>query len=1219
MSDSIGGEDKSHFVSSVVSDFIHQFGTTDLTKQICAADNVLVLVESIEQALLAAERDATALHFALSTVNSETEAMESYRMQAEALYTTAESAKVAALLAADVDTESAKPQKLALAASTAATKSLELKKQTQSTERVKTVTSCAREAAEKVRLASVCAAEAKLDVRRVVQLFPVETEEVANNLVQRVDACTERIFHLQESAQQTMLTITQRCSQALAARTQGDTAVMRTLRAAKEATKKTSRPRSFTGNLHSKSRESLLSSRSNDSQAGEGHSLVPEISTQEFDAIRSPERTRAARAAASTLRSQRNSVRGELTKPGDVTCGTEPIVKEVTVPATSTFTLGLDDSLVEAESAKTDHSVSTVTNEATDLNDSPICVNPPADDTGKEELRASSELSSLCKDLQQTVVHVLQAECAFCEATLSVITASEVTMPEPLRPDTESQLSVQEEECTKERAEALTMLPLAEHQGEPQALGQIPLSDAPGHAVIIDAAALDSPQHLAPAALSVYESQWLPETSSDPVEPTIAVEAQVRAVVEIIVSIVAGDSESTTDSMDAIADSVVPTQDSSDNVPPEECYVPAFQCVDISAKEEVLLEVARLAEEEVEQWTVAVEKIVLYVEDVLKSAEEAAHTTEQAHIFAVQDLHTFTEYRSFAEDAYDAVRDALHCASKEAKLCEEDFKSLQLQIQTADDALMAEHASIEEELSQLSVPILHNDSEDALSVWTMERACVLQKIADKMERMLAVECRREEIAREHVKYVRDRSHAAVALKKAASASEHSAAAGHKKNSFSSAESVANRSQAAPDAMAHASTATRRVTEAQAQLRDALESADMAVETFKEASASLEAGMNGCDAADEVGRDFNRDAQKFLSRHTQRRLDATRRVSSSVKKVIAFEEHVKRLAQNVTAACDKACTVKKEGDAFVMRCVISSAKTSALATDARQTEAKMVASAKAALMRAQEYVKDSRQSLEKSRTAAAEAENALWAAQTASESRHSNSSQHDDVGLHNQQAVLCRSSSDSRRSSFESTRVPGLNIGQQYESPQVSPRLSNVSSPPHSARMSSISSPPQSARLSDVYASPPLSSRKGSENRMTTPHVALERVESLRCTVRDTAARAEEWTLSAERVALSMQHTVHSAEFAADAAREATQIVQKEFTSAKKSLAQAEQWNASAFDSFYTASVEMNACEAAKGALIKRINIADGVLQDERASVDEEIYLQRETWTRNERS
>ena len=361
-------------------------------------------------------------------------------------------------------------------------------------------------------------------------------------------------------------------------------------------------------------------------------------------------------------------------------------------------------------------------------------------------------------------------------------------------------------------------------------------------------------------------------------------------------------------------------------------------------------------------------------------------------------------------------------------------------------------------------------------------------------------------------------------------------------------------------------------------------------------------VNGYDAADGVSLHFNRDALKFLSRHTLRRVNATRRVSSSVEEVIDLEEHVKQLAQKVTTACDRACTVKKEGDAFVMRCVISSAKASALASDARQTEAKMIAIAKAALMRAQEYVKNSRQSLEMSRTAAAEAENARRAAQTASESRHSNPSQHHDIGLHNQQAVLRRSSSDSRRSSLESTRVPGLNIGQQYESPQISPRLSNLSSPSHSAR------------VSDVYASTPLSSRKGSENRMSTPHAALERVETLRCIVRDAAVRAEERTLSAEGVALSMQHTVQKAEFAADAAREATQIVQKECTSAKNSLAQAEQWNASAFDSFYAVSVELNACEETKRALVKRINIADGVLQDERASVDEEIYLLEKTST-----
>ena len=725
---------------SSVADF-NQLGTTDVMKNTSAADDALALAQSIERAILVAEHDAATVHSALSTVNNEVESMEAYRMRGEEFHATAENAKLNALKAADGDAGSALAKQYTLIASAAATKSLELKQQTQSTETVKSATSSAREAAEKVRLASVYAAEAKLNVCSIAKLV-LEAEEVTEDAVLRVDACAERIFHLHESTQQTLRIITQRCSQALAARTQGDTAVMRTVRASKEATKKPSRPRSFTENLQSRSGESLLSSRSDDSQTGEAHSSAPELSTQEFGAIRSPERTRAARAAASTLRSQRNISRVDLAKPGDVTCATEPIVEGAAVPGTSTFALGSHDSSVEAESAKTDHSVSTVTNEAADLNDSPICVNHPVDDTGNDRPSASPDLSLLCEDLQQAAVDVLQAEWASCEAI------KEVTMQVQSRQDAESQLSAQREECAKESVEARTMLPLAEHQREMQALDPMPLSDAPGYAVFADVAALNPPQHLAlrddlvPAVLPMFETQLLPETSSDTVEPAMAVEAQVRAVVETIVSIAAADTEITSGSIVVNADSALQAQDCSDNVALEVCCAPAFHCADIGAKEapplqcspettleeanspeidaqnediEVLLEVARLAEEEVEQWSVEVEKIVLSVEDILMSAEEAARTAEQTHILAEQDLHTFTEYRSFAEDAYKTVRDALHCVLKEAKMCEEDFRSLQLQIQTADDALMAEHASIEEELSQLSVPILHNDSEDALS------------------------------------------------------------------------------------------------------------------------------------------------------------------------------------------------------------------------------------------------------------------------------------------------------------------------------------------------------------------------------------------------------------------------------------------------------------------------------------------------------------------------
>eukprot|EP01032_Pedospumella_encystans_P029149 gene29149-32920_t len=142
-------------------------GTSDVVptaKQDCGADRALALTLSTEQVLLSAADDAASVQLALSTVESETVAMEAYRSEAEALHTAADNAKINTK---NID-NAPHAQQYALVASTSATKSLALKQQTQSTANVKATTNSARETAEKVRLASVRAAEAKSDIRNFV-------------------------------------------------------------------------------------------------------------------------------------------------------------------------------------------------------------------------------------------------------------------------------------------------------------------------------------------------------------------------------------------------------------------------------------------------------------------------------------------------------------------------------------------------------------------------------------------------------------------------------------------------------------------------------------------------------------------------------------------------------------------------------------------------------------------------------------------------------------------------------------------------------------------------------------------------------------------------------------------------------------------------------------------------------------------------------------------
>eukprot|EP00598_Pedospumella_elongata_P012278 CAMPEP_0185014326 /NCGR_PEP_ID=MMETSP1098-20130426/99257_1 /TAXON_ID=89044 /ORGANISM="Spumella elongata, Strain CCAP 955/1" /LENGTH=1998 /DNA_ID=CAMNT_0027543415 /DNA_START=163 /DNA_END=6159 /DNA_ORIENTATION=- len=1477
-------------------------GTSDVVpaaKQDNGADRALALALSTEQALLSAEADAASVQLALSTVESETVAMEAYRSEAEALHTAVDNAKTNTK---DIDTAT-QAQQYALVASASATKSLALKQRTQSTENVKASTNSARETAEKVRLASVHAAEAKLGIRNFVP------EEAATDLVERVDACAERILQLHESTQQTLRTITQRCSQALAARTQGDTAVMRTLRASKEAARKPATSRDGMENFQSKSPKAIMGSRTNIRQtgqavqvhAGAGEDLSKKTSTQELPVDRTTEVNRAARTAAALLRAQRNAARAQTLEPVVLNKSNEAAAKVQAVLAENVLVPTEEQVSVEDLSGKTDSSTSPV--EVCTLSE----VDVPKSGAETSELQADSELRIVCElhpateDPYQTADDASPAVPEARELTLDVESPIEVSMQEePVVP-----LVTQHGECAEERAQDIFLWSFIDPEREQDVLehsSTIAVESEselqPQSLFAVDAPVLDPPQSLQAssgdaAAVCVAEPQeglnsplddaverldFMTERVVSPPAPAEELEIEICAALEAVVLAVetndsgvaitsiaecstphaspedtplqesmepAGEvaviraaqedplqldtSVLTRDAYDVVSEksshdcerasvlavsSPNSTAEVKENHVSSSCLPENSHAAGLGAQQEeidVLLEVARLAEEEAQQWLVATEVLVRSAEDMLVSAEEAAHMVDEADALAQQELVTFTEYRTSVGNSFAAVNDALHATSKEARLCEEDFQTIKLQIQTADDALMAEHTSIEEELSLLSKPVLLDDSDAARRVWNRENASMLQKIADKMDSMLVAECKREEIAREHVKYVHDRLCATAAGAQATLANDQALAASHMKNSLTVSESTGKLGQMVDEAFEKVHAVAVRISVVQAELRDALANADLALETFKEASASLEAGMNGCDAADGIGRDFNRDALKFLTQHTQRRLNVAQRMEETVEKVHALEKHAHQLSQKVATACDEALAAKKEGDALAMRCVMSSAKASALASDApqrrlnvaqrmeetvekvhalekhahqlsqkvatacdealaakkegdalamrcvmssakasalasdaRNTKEKMVANAKTALLRAQNYVKTSREMCEKSRASAVDAEGARLAAESAFEGSHSPSRRRDHVSPRKGEFDLHRSTSDSRLSSYDDSCVHTPTMNLKRENAQVSPRSMPITSPPQSARTPNFSSPPRSAhrrtvsspphsshltsaassprfsgfpsdnsplhssRLSDVseapspllrnsadnrtkmappelervdasaepsamlppgrksppqsartpnFSSPPRSAhrrtvsspphssqltsaaspprfpgfpsdtsprhssrlsdmpeppspllRNSADNRTKTAPPELERIEALCRTIRDAATRAEEWTMAAERIAHGLHQTVHSAHIAADSAHEAAGFVSRKFDTAKKHLLQVEELNTSAFDGFYAASVEMNACEETKRAFIKRINIADGVLEDKRASIEEEIYL-----------
>ena len=586
----------------------------------------------------------------------------------------------------------------------------------------------------------------------------------------------------------------------------------------------------------------------------------------------------------------------------------------------------------------------------------------------------------------------------------------------------------------------------------------------------------------------------------------------------------------------------------------------------------VLQEAVRMAALEVEQWSVEVEKIVLSVEDILMSAEEAARTAEQTHILAEQELHTFTEYRSFAENAYDAVRDALHCVLKEAKMCEEDFKSLQLQIQTADDALMAEHASIEEELALLTEPMLLDSSDAALSAWATECAFAAQKRAKQMERRLTAAARREESARELIHLVRDRPYARETLIKAAYVTERASSAADKKESFSSKGNVENLAKLArssqnvgestigvsdKDVQASHRSATSALcaADAQVELRFALGRADVVAETFREATEAR--FLNGDEAL------------KSLLHHTQRRFDATRRLSEGTEKVFMLNEHTQQLTKKIIASCDNASAAKNNGDAFVTRCAKVATEATALATRVRQAEANMIASAEAALIRTQKLVIASRQAIESARAAAVEAEEARLVAEIAAQ--HSLSLDH--------------RFQDQCHSPFKITHIS--NCAEELR-----------------ADKHSISSPVPCM----PYLPPPVYSCEELQSNVAMGKGALERVQTLRNTVREAIASAEDCAEFAERLTYCLQQSVQVAELAGESAREAASAVDRELSSAKERFNRVKRTSTKAFDALHATSAEANACEETQRALIKRINIADHVLDDERASVEEELHL-----------
>ena len=553
----------------------------------------------------------------------------------------------------------------------------------------------------------------------------------------------------------------------------------------------------------------------------------------------------------------------------------------------------------------------------------------------------------------------------------------------------------------------------------------------------------------------------------------------------------------------------------------------------------VLQEAVRMAALEVEQWSVEVEKIVLSVEDILMSAEEAAHTAEQAHFLVEQELHTFTEYQSFAHDAHAAVRDALHAILRDAKTCEEDFRSLQLQIQTADDALMAEHASIEEELALLTESMLLESGDAALSAWATKCAFAAQKRAKQMERRLTAAARREERARELIRLVCDRPNARETLIKAAYVTKRASAAADKKESFSSEGNVEKQAELAHEASHRSAMAARCALDAQVELRFALRRADVVAETFREATEAC--FLNGDEAL------------KSLLHHTQRRFDATRRLSECVEKVFMLNEQTQQLTKKITTACKTASAAKNSGDAFVTRCAKAAAEATALAKNAHQTEANMIASAEAALVRTQEFVKTSRQALESARAAAVEAEIAA---------QHS-------VSLKNAHHPDCAEVQRSEIFPF-SAPVPCM-----------------------------------------PYVSPAVCSLEELQSNIAMGQVALERVQTLRNTVREATASAKEWAEYAERLTYCLKQSVQVAELAGESAREAASAVNREILSAKERFDRVKRTSTKTFDAVHALSADANACEETQRALIKRINIADHVLDDERASVEEELHLLNE--------
>jgi len=581
-------------------------------------------------------------------------------------------------------------------------------------------------------------------------------------------------------------------------------------------------------------------------------------------------------------------------------------------------------------------------------------------------------------------------------------------------------------------------------------------------------------------------------------------------------------------------------------------------------------DLARTAEAAAEKWTTAVEAIVLSLDKALESAEEANASASEAAGTAQVEALSFEEYRARTEDTHMVVRNALYATSVETNMSEENCKASQLHIQTSDDVLVAEHASIEEELGLLGEPTLHGQDEESMSLWTTQRATIAHKIATLMAKMLSAAQRREEQAREHVSHVRGRTHASVAKDKAAYATEAAAAATHKKHTARSVETVTKVTHMANLAADKSSASTRRAADAKVELRVAMERSTKAAEMYMLAASSAKAAIKACEDTGASSPRYDRNAVEVVAKHTQRRTDAVRRVNEQADQIFALSKRTQHSTQKATGLCTNALAAKAEGDANVTRSVEGSKEANTVATRARHAEAEMIAAAEAALVRSHEYVRTSRQAVEEARTAASEAETARVAAEA---------------------AAVARRNADPRVNSRYELR----NTGSQYRFEPHSPETQY-----------------SGTSVNTRQTAQPLYTRKESRNTMTMRQAAQERVENLRMIMRDATASAEEWTFTAERVAYSLDQAVLSAEEATDSVRESAGMVDTELAAMKKFLARAEKISATAYDALYATSVETNACEEGKRASTKRINIADGVLQDERASVEEELRLLDET-------